>query len=207
MGFAKRKSTGKVDTSKVYMGGRHFIGVDYTFKKFRSDAHLEVFTRMTIFNKEKLEVTMTCALQYFLRPYDLKLLHDKYNLGYKPILRKTVESALKTAANQFTVDEYRKQRPKVTKALFNASRVSLGGRCCPKDCANFTCWTGCIPYGSCKLEEKGMFAEVAYFQLELVDITNEQEQRFLRQTIETERQDTEKFKQQEKVIHIYSSPH
>ena len=200
MGFPKHMLSGTVDREKVYMGGRYFVGVDKTFKRFRSDAHIEVFPEMSFFNKEKLQVTMTCALQYFLRPYDLKYLHDKYNLEYRPVLRKTVESALKTAATEFTVREYRKERPKVKKALLNASRVALGGRCCPKDCAKFTCWAGCKEYSSCKEEDSGLFADVAYFQLQLVSITQEQQQRFLRQTIENEKQDTEQFRQQETVM-------
>ena len=58
MGFVKKKSTGAVDRSKVYMGGRHFVGVDATFKKFKADAHLESFKKMEFFNKEKLQVNL-----------------------------------------------------------------------------------------------------------------------------------------------------
>ena len=195
MGFAKRKSTGTVDRSKVYMGGRHFVGVDYTFKKFKADAHIEVFQKMEFFNKEKLSVTMTFALQYFLIPEELKSLHDSYDLGYRPILRNTVKAAIKDAATKYSVDEYRKERPKVSAGLFKAAKVSLGGTCCFSDCKKYVCDTGCLR-SNCT---KGLFAYLKYFQLEEVDITEQQEKKFLQAVIEREKRDTENYKQREKV--------
>ena len=200
MGFAKRKSTGTVDRSRVYTGGRHFIGVDYTFKKFRADAHIEVFQKMEFFNKDKLSVTMTFALQYFLIPEELKNLHDSYDLGYRPVLRNTVKAAIKDAATKYSVDEYRKERPKVATGLFNAAKLSLGGSCCYKDCKKYVCMPGCLT-SNCS---KGLFAYLKYFQLEEVDITQQQEEKFLQTVIETEKRDTENFKQKEKVERAFS---
>ena len=69
MGFKKSKISGAVDTSKVYFGGRHFLGITSTFKTFKADAHLIHFDKLTIFNQEKIQVTLSCSLQYML---DLK---------------------------------------------------------------------------------------------------------------------------------------
>ncbi len=199
MGFVQRKSTGAVDRSKVYMGGRHFIGVDFKFKAFRADAHIEKFVKESIFNKDRIEVTMTYALQYFLIPDELKNLHDTYNLGYAPILRQSVASAVKNAATNFSIDQFRLHRQNVSDSLFRKARLTLGGICCPKNCNKFRCFPGCKPYSTCSTKDKGMFAYVKYFQMEEVDITYTQEKQYLEQIISREKQDTEAFKQQETV--------
>ena len=56
LGFRKRKSSGTVDTSKVYESGRHLVGPDTTFKPFPADAHFETFDRVTVFTSDKLQV-------------------------------------------------------------------------------------------------------------------------------------------------------
>merc|ERR1719505_390231 len=56
-------------------------------KKFKRDAHLLRFHELRIINKEKFELKVDCSLQYFLRPEDLHLLHDKFDLYYEPVLR------------------------------------------------------------------------------------------------------------------------
>lgn len=195
MGFTKSKTTGSVDTSKVYFGGRHFVGVTTTFKTFRKDVHNEKFDRLTIYNKEKIEVTMTCSVQYELRSEDLALLHDTYDVAYKPIIRSTVLAAIKGEANKYTIEQYRANRPFVAKGLADAAANALGGKCCRKDCV--VCRTGCKSYTSCTKDDKGLFAHMKYFQLQLVDITEEQQKTFLRQVLEQEKTDTEHFVQKE----------
>ena len=56
-GFKKRKSTGSVDLGKVYGGGRHMVGPDYTFKHFLATAHTVDLEDITIFTKNRLEVS------------------------------------------------------------------------------------------------------------------------------------------------------
>ncbi len=72
MGFKRSKSTGSVDTDRVYTFGLHFIGPDAEFKKFRASAHFEDFRKITIFSKDRLEMVISCSLQYFLRPHQLQ---------------------------------------------------------------------------------------------------------------------------------------
>ncbi|XP_065051573.1 uncharacterized protein LOC135681176 [Rhopilema esculentum] len=195
MGFVKKKSTGTVDRSKVYTGGRHFIGVDGTFKKFPADAHLESFSKVEFFNMEKLQVTMTFSLQYFLMPEELKSLHDAYNLGYRPVIRNTVASAIKDEASKFSVNEYRKERQKVSDALFKAAKIAIGGSCCYSNCQKYICLPDCLQ-SNCT---KGLYSYLKYFQMEEVDITDDQQKKFLQTVIEREKRDTEDFKQQEKI--------
>lgn len=49
-GLKQRKSTGKVDTSKVYTSGRYMLGPDYTFLKYRADAHELDLTDLAVFS-------------------------------------------------------------------------------------------------------------------------------------------------------------
>ena len=55
-GFVRRRTTSKVDTSKVYDGGRHLIGPDFQFKAFYSAAQFIYFSHIPIFTKDNLEV-------------------------------------------------------------------------------------------------------------------------------------------------------
>jgi len=102
----KQKSTGKVDLTKVYTTGRHFIGPDYTFKKFQADAHFEYLQKIGVFTKDKTEVEISCSFQYFLRPEDLADLHQQYDLFYKPIVRSTANAAIKAIAVDITISDY-----------------------------------------------------------------------------------------------------
>ena len=142
MGFLKSKMTGSVDTDKVYHVGRHYVGVLKTFKIFRADIHTEKFHQLAIFNKEKLEVKMKCSVYYILRPEDLALLHNTYDTSYAHVLRSTVLSAIKGAAPQYNIDEYRKNRTVVSEGLANAAAKVLGGICCRKDCKANKCQPG-----------------------------------------------------------------
>lgn len=69
--------------NEVYMSGRYLIGPDYTFKTFSADAHYEELKKIVTFSKDKVEVEITCAMQYFLRPEDLMDMHQEYDLYYR----------------------------------------------------------------------------------------------------------------------------
>lgn len=62
MGFARQKSTGTVNTDKVYGAGRQFIGPDFEFKTFRADAHF-VTLAVSVFTADKLEVIKNMMLK------------------------------------------------------------------------------------------------------------------------------------------------
>ena len=139
MGFSKHKTSGKVDTSKVYHGGRHWIGVMYTFKKYPADIQTLNFNQIEIFNQENIKITLTASVHYRLNPKYLKYLHDTYDLQYEKVLEATAVSALKSAAPSFKVDEFRLERPKVAEGLKKSIKKALGGNCCPlKNCTGST---------------------------------------------------------------------
>ena len=199
MGFKKSKISGAVDTSKVYFGGRHFLGITSTFKTFKADAHLIHFDKLTIFNQEKIQVTLSCSLQYMLRPEDLKLLHDRFDINYQPVLTKTAASAIKNTASKYSIVEYRLQRLKIAQGLADGVALALGGTCCRVDCGEYECRPGCMDYTMCNSTDKGLFADVVHFQLKKIDITDGQEKRFLQQVLEQELKDTEEYKQNETI--------
>ena len=58
MGFVKDLFTGKVDRSKVYLGGRHNIGISKLFKTFPKNIQILDFN-LSVFNAEKLQVSYT----------------------------------------------------------------------------------------------------------------------------------------------------
>ena len=59
------------------------IGPDYTFKTFEAGVHYEELEKISTFSRDGVGVEITCAMQYFLRPEDLKDMHQEYDLYYK----------------------------------------------------------------------------------------------------------------------------
>ena len=103
-------------------------------------------------------MTVTGALQYFLNKDELKLLHDAYGLGYRPVIEKVALQSIKNAAPKFTVEEYRLERERISQDLFNSVRNALGGICCPKDEGTYGTVPGCRKYSTCTDSEKGVFS-------------------------------------------------
>ena len=199
--FVKQKSTGKVDTNKIYTGGRHWIGPDYTFKTFRADAHFEDLPKITAFTTDKLEVTISCAFQYFLRPEDLADMHKEYDLFYRPVVRSTALAAVKSKAALISMTDYLKNREKVELQIFESLALRLGGQCCRKDCVSrANCKLDCKPYASCTREDKGLFVDIRYFQLHEVEIASDIKTRYLRQIIETAEDEKAQYTQSKKVF-------
>jgi len=199
MGFTRNKATGEVDTDTVYYGGRHFVGIMLEFKKFKTTKFSKQYNRINVFNKEKMQIVISCSLQFVLRPEDLKLLHDAYDIRYEPIITLTAGAAIKGAATKYSIDEFRLNRTLVADGMRKAVSDALDGGCCRKDCVKHDCVPGCKPYNQCGPNKKGMYAALAGFQLRLVDLSASQTKRFLRQVLEQELKDTELFKQEEKV--------
>ena len=124
MAFAKQKSTGRVDDSKVYLSGHYFIGPDYTFKTFRADAHFAQLDDISTFTTDNFEMSFSCSFQYFLRPEDLKELHENYNLFYGPVVKSTAIAAAKRQGSLLSIDQFLKHRAVVEQAMLDEIRVS-----------------------------------------------------------------------------------
>ncbi len=131
-----QRSTGEVDTSKVYgPGGRHGLGVDYTFKAFDANSHYSVLNDLSVFTRDRLEVFLDVTFQYFIRPDELKPLHDAYDQQYHEIILSRVESVIKATAPRFNTTDYFLIRSTVEEELANQLREDLGGDgCCDAYC-------------------------------------------------------------------------
>ncbi|KAK2161957.1 hypothetical protein LSH36_107g08048 [Paralvinella palmiformis] len=149
-GFKQRKSTGLIDRSEAYgRGGRYLLGPDYSFKPLRADAHFETFQSVSIFAKDRLQarglllfmasnrifVSLTAHMQYFLRKDQMHLLHKKYDTRYQPIIYTNALNALKNRATTYTTREFIRNRTRIENDLFLGLRDMLSGPCCEKDCA------------------------------------------------------------------------
>lgn len=55
-GFVRRRTTGNVDTKRVYAGGRHLIGPDFEFKEFYAAAQYVSYSHIPIFTTDNLQV-------------------------------------------------------------------------------------------------------------------------------------------------------
>ena len=55
-GFVREKSSGHVDTSKVYTMGKYFVGPGYDFKVYPRNAQTIQLDKVAVFTADRLEV-------------------------------------------------------------------------------------------------------------------------------------------------------
>jgi regulator of protease activity HflC (stomatin/prohibitin superfamily) len=200
-GFKRRKTTGAVDTGEIYTSGRYAVGPDTEFKTFPAMAHTEHFRDVTVFTSDRLQVEITCTMQYFLRPHQLQLLHKSFDIHYQPVMSNNALDALKGASTVFSTDDFIWKRQLVEDALFKAIRERLGGNCCEKDCEiDEKCTPGCKSYSKCSERDWGLFAEVRYFQLGRLDIPDDLNDRYIQALVLQEQAATERYIQRAKLV-------
>lgn len=201
LAFTKQKSTGVVDKSKVYDGGRYFIGPDYTFKVFQADVHFVDLENSKVFSADKLEVIIAVHFQYVIRKDELKSLHDKYDLDYKSTIESRAVDALKGSVTVFNVRELISNRSTVEKTIFKTIRERLGGRCCNYLCGKTdSLCSQCIDQTRCSDDDKGLNVEVKYLQLLKVDIPDDIDNRFVKALVEQEQAQEELLKQRAAIV-------
>ncbi|XP_045168927.2 uncharacterized protein LOC123531754 [Mercenaria mercenaria] len=201
-GFAKARSTGTVDTSTVYSGGKHFLGPNYEFKKFKADAHYLDLKEIRVFTADKLEVSITAHAQYFLRQDELPLLHDAYDIYYEDVMKTSAVDALKGAIPIYVTTELITKRPEIERVIYDAVRQRLGGKCCRPNCRAYkdACPAGCKARTTCKDSDKGLNVDVKYFQLTNIVITNDVMERLMEKLLQIEKNLREKHIQSATVI-------
>lgn len=207
-GFARRRTTGNVDTLYVYAGGRHFIGPDFEFKEFYSAAKFVTFLHIPIFTTDNLEVKITAELQYFLIKDDLRLLHDAYDVFYESIVANNAKDAIKNSITKFDTDEFISNRSVIQNDLFLGVRQRLGGKCCIPGCKTSCngckvwelCDKNCKPRATCTKDDKGLFVEVRYLQLQDIDIPLQVNERKLLSLIRDLEKEKEQSTKQEMIV-------
>ena len=95
-----------MDIDRVYSSGRYFVGPDYTFKVFAADAHFVKLDEITVWTRDKVEIKITCAFQYFLRKDTLPDLHEAYNVDYAPVVKGAAIDAVKGRAADLPINDY-----------------------------------------------------------------------------------------------------
>ncbi|XP_033728421.1 uncharacterized protein LOC117317661 [Pecten maximus] len=201
-GFLRQKSTGTVTLDKVYTSGRTYTGPDVEFKIFQADAHKVELDDITVFTADKLEVGVTIYFQYFLRKEDLTLLHAAYDLYYEDVMKSSATDAVKGATTTFNTKQMITDRKLLEETIYTAVRERLGGTCCRQDCSSFlnACPVGCKPYITCETADKGLFADVRYFQLGEVTISESVKERYMEALVLLEEAEAELLKQEAQVI-------
>lgn len=201
-GFKRQKSTGKVDTSTVYSGGKYLVGPDVEFKRFKADAHFLDLDKVAIFTFDKLEVKISAHMQYFLRKDELPLLHAAYDLYYQDVMKTTAVDALKGAIPRYNTKELTLNRPEVENAIYNSVAQRLGGLCCRKDCSEYmlACAPDCIPHANCPDTKKGLHVNVKFFQLTNIIIPPDVEDRYMETLVLQEKNLREQLYQNAAII-------
>ena len=118
-GLKLRKTTGTVDTSKVYGRGRYFLGPDYKFLKYQGDAIHQQLNEFSVFSgggsnesiglSFKIDVDFT----FFLRKEEVGLLHKELASAYESIIVSRAKDAVKNEAIFVTFSEYFEDRMSV----------------------------------------------------------------------------------------------
>jgi len=126
-GLKMQRSTSQVDRSVTYGTGNHFIGPDYTFRKFQTSLNyfeqsMEVWTRSGD-DDAGTSVEITVSFQYKLRKDNLGDLYSLVALNYEPLVKSKAIDSIKNTAPLFGVDSYLTQRTRVETSL--RSNVSL----------------------------------------------------------------------------------
>ncbi|KAF6019222.1 hypothetical protein EB796_022463 [Bugula neritina] len=206
IGFKKSKTTGSVNTKRIYSAGRKWLGPTFTFKKFDAVGQEIMFNESTVYaapdpqedveddSGASLTITVDIHIIYFVIPEDLKLLHDEYDVNYHPIITSSALAALKDTASKFTLKQFYTEREEVENKLLLGIQQRLGGMCFSN------CFVGCISRDQCTVKDKGLFVDARYLQLTNLKIPYEVEQRNLKTLIITEETAKESFTQQAAVI-------
>jgi len=117
-GLKQRKSTGRVNTDKIYGKGRYFVGPDHKFLKYQADAHLVQFDDLAVFSdggadSVGLSFLIDVDFTYFLNQTEIGQLHKELASNYKSIILSRTSEAIKNSATTVKFDDYFKDRKAV----------------------------------------------------------------------------------------------
>lgn len=200
LGFQKRISTGYITTDRVYEGGRYFLGLDYDFHTYPANAQFVEFDD-SVFTSNKLEVSIHCHFQYFLRPHQLHLLHSSQGANYKNVIENDAVTAIKGAATVYSSDDFLYKRNVVKDALFSAVRQRLSGSCCDENSSNSnSSCVLCTKTTDCETTECGLYVDVRYFQLQTLRFRGGMGKTYLQAIVLQIEEKNEEFKRSAVVV-------
>ena len=175
-GFLVRQSTGKVSLDEVYTPGNHFVGPDFTFKKFQSDAHIVRYDALSVFsagNEDSvgLEFKLDITFAYRLRKDKLVELHNELERQYAGVVDSRARDGIKNEAVNIAFASFFEERLAVERTLREALKKRLSS----------------------------LNVEVVAFHLGRVEIPTEVREKQLETRVQNERNDRETYTQQAEV--------
>lgn len=179
-GLKQRKSTGTVDTGKIYGAGRYMLGPDYTFLKYRSDAHHEHLEGLGVFSAGAtnssigLEFRLDIDFTYQLRKKDVGQLHRELASSYAAVILSRAKDAIKNEAIFISFNEYFQKRREVEERL----RVAVQKR-----------WNANPP----------LHADLDQFHVGRIQIPDSVARKQLESKLQNERNDKESYDQQAQI--------
>ncbi|CAB9500915.1 SPFH domain / Band 7 family [Seminavis robusta] len=115
-GLAQRKTTGSVDTSRVYAKGRYALGPDYKFLKYQADAHVETLRSFSVFSSGDsnssigLDFKLDIDFTYLLKKDEIGVVHQELARSYQGIILSRAKDAIKNEAARVTFLQYFQNR-------------------------------------------------------------------------------------------------
>lgn len=103
-GLKIRKTSGHVDTDKVYGNGRYQLGPTYDFIKYQADAQYVEFERLGVFSKSISNSSIGLSFQvdvfftYFLIQEEVGELHQDLATSYRAVIESMAKGAIKNEA-------------------------------------------------------------------------------------------------------------
>ena len=178
-GLVQRKTTGKVDFSRVYDNGRYLVGPDKRFLKYQADAHLVELDQLSVFSSGGnesigLEFRIDVDFTFFLIEDEIDDLHRELASNYRNIIVSRARDAIKNEAIFVTFQEYFQER----QAVEDRFRKAVEER-----------WV-VPPSLHCSLDQ---------FHMGRIEIPDSVASKQLQQNIQTELNDREKFLQQAEI--------
>jgi hypothetical protein len=115
-GLEQRKSTGRVDITRVYSRGRYVNGPDTKFLKYQADSHFEQLDDLSVFSaggsneSVGLEFKIDVDLTFLLIQDEIGIMHQEIAAGYVGIIMSRARDAIKNEAIFITFNEYFRER-------------------------------------------------------------------------------------------------
>lgn len=117
-GLKQRKSTGKVNTERVYDAGRYLNGPDFSFFTYKADAHYLQLNELSIFSSGGnesvgLSFQIDVDLTYLIIEEEVPQLHTELAKTYETVVQSRTIDAIKNSATTVSFQDYFKSREDV----------------------------------------------------------------------------------------------
>mmetsp|Transcript_26261 Transcript_26261/g.31760 ORF Transcript_26261/g.31760 Transcript_26261/m.31760 type:complete len:316 (+) Transcript_26261:65-1012(+) len=115
-GLKRSTITGAVDTTKVYSGGRYFLGLGKNFLKYQADAHHEHLEQLSVFSAGGTNESIGLAFlidvdfTFVLKKDEVGKLHEELASSYRTVIVSRAKDAIKNEAIFVTFNEYFQER-------------------------------------------------------------------------------------------------